>query len=57
MIVKRSMFPHRNFHKYSVTHPDGKTHNQNDHVLIEERLNWNVINGRSLKGTDCDTDH
>jgi len=39
MIVKRSMFPHRNFHKYSVTHPDGKTHNQNDHVLIEERLN------------------
>jgi hypothetical protein len=26
-VVKSSMFPHLNIHKYSWTSPDGKTHN------------------------------
>jgi hypothetical protein len=34
LVVKSTMFPHRNIHKYSWTSPDGKTHNQIAHILI-----------------------
>ena len=51
------MFPHRNIHKYACTSPDGKTHNQIDYVLIDRRCHSSVLDVRSLKGADCDTDH
>jgi hypothetical protein len=31
--VKSMMFPHRNIHTW--TSPDGKTHNQIDHILVD----------------------
>jgi hypothetical protein len=37
LIVKSIMFPHRNIHKYTWTSPDGNTHNQIDHILIDRR--------------------
>ena len=36
-VVKSTMFPHRNIHKYTWTPLDGKTHNQIDHIWIDRR--------------------
>jgi len=34
LVVKSTMFPHRNIHKYTLISLDGQTHNQFDHILI-----------------------
>jgi hypothetical protein len=57
LIVKSTMFPHRNFHKYTWTSPDGNTHNQIDHILIDRRRHSSVLDVPSFRAADCDTDH
>jgi hypothetical protein len=37
LIVQNTTFPDSNIHKYTWTSPDGVTHNQIDHVLIDKR--------------------
>jgi hypothetical protein len=43
LIVKSTMFPHRNIHKYTWTSPDRNTHNQIDHILIDRRRHSSVL--------------
>jgi hypothetical protein len=53
------MFPHRNtcIHKSTWTSADGKAHNQIDHILIDRRWHWSVLDVRIFREADCDTDY
>jgi hypothetical protein len=57
LTAKSTMFPHHNIHEVVWTSPDGKTHNQIDHILIDRRQHSGVLNVQSFKGAACDTDH
>jgi hypothetical protein len=52
VVVKSTMFPHRKIHKYTWTSPDGKTHNQIGHVLVDRRRQSNILVVRSFRGAD-----
>jgi hypothetical protein len=47
--VKSTVFPQRNIHKYTWTSPDGKTHNQIGHILVDRRRHSNVFDVRSFR--------
>ena len=57
LVVESMMFQHRDIHKHTWTSPDGKTHNQIDHILIDRRRQSSILDVRSFRGTDCDIDH
>jgi len=57
LVVESTMFLHRNIHKYTWTSPDEKTHYQIDHILIDRRWYSSILDVRSFRGADCDTDH
>jgi hypothetical protein len=57
LVVKSTMFPHRKIRKYTWTSPEGNTHSQIDHVLIDRRRHSSTLDVRSFRGADCDTDH
>jgi len=43
VVVKNTIFPHQNFHKYTWTSPDWKTHNQTDQMLINRRWHLSIL--------------
>jgi len=43
LVVKSTMFPHQNIHKYTWTSCDGKTHNQIDHILIDRKWHSSIL--------------
>jgi hypothetical protein len=43
LMVKSTIFPHRNIKKLTWTSPDAKTHNQIDHILIDRRRHSSIL--------------
>ena len=44
------MFSQRNIHKYARTYPDGQTHSQINHILINSRWHSSILDVQSLSG-------
>jgi hypothetical protein len=55
--VRCTMFPNRNINKFTWTSPDGKNHNQLDHIVIDKRRQSSVLDVRSFRAAGCDTGH
>jgi hypothetical protein len=47
LIVKSTIFPHHNIYKFTWTSPDGKTHNQIDHILIRDSIQVYLMSDHS----------
>jgi hypothetical protein len=47
LTVKSTMFPHCNIHKVTWTPPDGRTHNQIDHILIRDNIQVYLMSDHS----------
>jgi len=57
LVVKSTMSPRRNTHKYTWTSTDGKIHTQIDLLLIDRRWHSSILDVRSFRVAVCDTDH
>jgi hypothetical protein len=49
LVVKSTVFPHRNIHKHTWTSPDGQTQNLTDHILIDRRWDSSILDARSFR--------
>jgi hypothetical protein len=57
LTVRSRMFTHLNINKFAWTSTDGRTHNQIDHILIDWRRQSSILDVRSFRAADSDTDH
>jgi endonuclease/exonuclease/phosphatase family metal-dependent hydrolase len=53
LVIKSTMFPDHNIHKYTWTSPDRKTHYEIDHILIDRRRHSSIKNGVFWDVTPC----
>ena len=57
MVVSSTYFEHKNIHKATWLSPDGRTKNQFEHVLIDGRHCSDVLDVKSCRGPNVDSDH
>ena len=51
------MFQHKDIHKQTWNSPDGVTFNQIDHVTINRRWRFSVLDVDAIRGGDIGSDH
>jgi len=57
LVVKSTMFPHKNIYKGTWISPDGRHVNQIDHILVSARFKNCIQDIRTMRGADGDSDH
>jgi hypothetical protein len=56
LVVKFTVIPHHDIHKYTWTFLKGKMHNEIDHAVIDRRWYSRILDVRSFRWGGCDTD-
>jgi hypothetical protein len=57
MIVGSTTFDHKDIHKMTWKSPDGNTLNQIDHFIIDARHLYNLMDVRTYRRANVDSDH
>ena len=57
LVAKSTKFLHRNIHKFTLTSPNGKTHKEIAHILIDRRWNSSILDVGSIRRAEYDIDH
>lgn len=57
LVIKSTMYPHKDIHKATWVSPDLRTKNQIDHILINNRRKSSITDIRTFRGADIGSDH
>lgn len=57
LVICSTHFKHKDIHKHTWKHPNGTTFNQIDHMLVNSRHFSDVMNVRSYRGANSNSDH
>ena len=57
LVVRSTFFPRKDIHKATWRSPDQRTENQIDHVLIDGKFFSDIINVRTYRSANIDSDH
>lgn len=57
MIIKSTCFPDKDIHKETWKMPGSNVVNQIDHIIVSSKQASDIIDVKTIRGPNCDTDH